>query len=165
MVSYGLLRVRKPVLAGSKVDIFATYADVFVETSEGFYLCRICAREASVTRGAAPDAISVITSATRAGIDVREETAALLERNCAAANRKRSATMQRKHAAKRAAGGAGAGAGADAGASASESKDGDEEDEEVEVEVEPIPSSEEQALYAHGEQLLAVQDEDSETAT
>jgi hypothetical protein len=59
VVSYGLLRVRKPVLAGSKVDIFATYADVFVETSEGFYLCRICAREASVTRGAAPDAISV----------------------------------------------------------------------------------------------------------
>ena len=159
MVSYGLLRVRKPVLAGSKVDIFATYADVFVETSEGFYLCRICAREASVTRGAAPDAISVITSATRAGIDVREETAALLERNRAAANRKRSATMQRNHAAKRAAGGAGA------GASASESKDGDEEDEEVEVEVEPIPSSEEQALYARSEQLLAVQDEDSETAT
>ena len=118
------MRVRKPVLAGSKVDIFATYADVFVETSEGFYLCRICAREASVTRGAAPDAISVITSATRAGIDVREETAALLERNRAAANRKRSATIQRKHAAKRAAGGAGAGA----SASASESKDGDEED-------------------------------------
>jgi hypothetical protein len=51
--------VRKPVLHGSKVDIFATYADVFAEADEGFFTCRICVRFAAVTGAAAPAPISV----------------------------------------------------------------------------------------------------------
>jgi hypothetical protein len=50
-VAYDSQRVRKPVLHGSKVDIFATYADVFAEVDEGF-TCRICVRFAAVTGAA-----------------------------------------------------------------------------------------------------------------
>jgi|Laugresp1bdmlbsn_1035097.scaffolds.fasta_scaffold66445_1 hypothetical protein len=48
-VAYDSQRVRKPVPHGSKVDIFATYADVFAEADEGFFTCRICVRFAEVT--------------------------------------------------------------------------------------------------------------------